>query len=547
MCKFISRLKNISVKKKIQLLLLCCVFLLLLVSMMSILFLSKRYEHILYESIYEKTLYASSRLENILSDTSNLADSILADQTIQEELPLCQDPVASKLERARHQTNIYNTLGIYLMSSYNNYISYVTILQDENDITSFYSWNKNHLTPDVRGDLLSRGMEAGGSTIWVTDYCSDYGLFLVKELREAKHFSFEPMGVLVICITPEMLMDQSIILEKSPTGSLYLLSDGDNIVYSTAGTGDEEILHLTGQFQNSYGTLALNNQKVFAVHTRLSDYGWDYICLTPYNRITNAYTLLRNIFLILACVTILLVFVIFEMLNSLFHQLNILLTKEAQLKTLESQMSPHFLYNTLDAIHWRAKMNGETEIADIASSLGILLRMSLRKDEGNFSIRQELSLVDHYMAIQLLRHRHRLDYHVHVQDSLLSCEIPKFTIQPLVENGVQYGLHGITDNICHVTVTISEYREDILIEVVNNGSCFDEDVLNNFSDHLHSSKGLGIALSNIDRRLKIAFGEKYGIKLLNHEDTETGEIYAIVYVYLPKRDLPETDKKECYV
>lgn len=547
MYKLIYRLKSISVKGKIQLLLLCCVILLLLVSILSLLFLSRRYEHILYEAIYEKTLYASNRLEDILSDTSNLADSILADQTIQEELPLWQDTSASKLERARHQTNIYNTLGTYLMSSYNNYISYVTILQEDSDVTSFFSWNKNRLTEAVREELFSRGMAAGGSTIWVTDYCSDYGLFLVKELREAKHFSFEPLGVLVICITPDKLMDQSVIVDESPTGSSYLLFDGDNLIYSTAETGVEEILHLSGQFRNSYGSLTLNKQKIFAVHTTFADYGWDYICITPYNHIISTYTLLRNIFLVLACVTVLLVFVIFQMLNSLFLQLNNLLTKEARLKSLESQMSPHFLYNTLDSIHWRAKMSGEMEIADIASSLGTLLRMSLRKDEGDFTISQELTLVDHYMAIQLLRHRNRLEYEVHVEESLLSCEIPKFTIQPLVENGVQYGLHGITDNICHVSVTISGYGEEILIEVVNNGSCFEDEVLDNFLNRLYSSKGLGIALSNIDQRLKLAYGEKYGIKLMNHEDMETGEIYAIVRVYLPKREVPAADKKERYV
>lgn len=192
-------------------------------------------------------------------------------------------------------------------------------------------------------------------------------------------------------------------------------------------------------------------------------------------------------------------------------------------------------------------MSGEMEIADIASSLGTLLRMSLRKDEGDFTISQELTLVDHYMAIQLLRHRNRLEYEVHVEESLLSCEIPKFTIQPLVENGVQYGLHGITDNICHVSVTISECGDEILIEVVNNGSCFEDEVLDNFLNRLYSSKGLGIALSNIDQRLKLAYGEKYGIKLMNHEDMETGEIYAIVRVYLPKRELPAADKKERYV
>lgn len=152
--------------------------------------------------------------------------------------------------------------------------------------------------------------------------------------------------------------------------------------------------------------------------------------------------------------------------------------------------------------------------------------MSLSKNKGPFLIRQELILVDNYMAIQLLRHRRRLDYQIDVPKELENCEIPKFTIQPLVENAVQYGLNGISDDICHVTVTAVSRDSRIEIEVKNNGSQFETDDT--------GPQGLGIALSNISKRLKITYGDEYGITLSNWEDLDSGELYAIARILIPQ-------------
>lgn len=135
-------------------------------------------------------------------------------------------------------------------------------------------------------------------------------------------------------------------------------------------------------------------------------------------------------------------------------------------------------------------------------------------------------MVDNYMAIQLLRHRRRLDCQINIPEELQNCQIPKFTIQPLVENAVQYGLNGISDDICHVTVTAAATGSCIEIEVKNNGSQFETDDT--------GPQGLGIALSNIDKRLKITYGDEYGITLSNFEDPDSGEIYAIARILIPQ-------------
>ncbi len=574
-----QKLYDLSIKKKIQIILSIAILLLFFISSTGLLLLTKSYDKTLSDAIYENLFYASIQLDDKLSYAGNLANIILADSVIQEELPR-YNSATSMVEKSRYQTDIYNTLTNHLFNSYANYISHISILW-ENDTISTFIWQSEKIPEDVRQVLIKRGLDAGGTTIWITDFCQEYGLFLVKELREAKHFSFRSLGVLVICIKPEALLHQNSRLKNVAPDSSYLLLENKNVIFTTGMASDIPPDTLNRVMKSWYGTYKLDNETIFAVHGYLKKYGWDYICIVPYNSIMHTISFVRNIFILLAIVSALLIFVaISRILTALFAPLNQLvlkmqtfadgnfsrmedsqrnchsmdetgflhlafdkmadkiialveqnyvnelLNKEAQLKSLESQMSPHFLYNTLDTIHWRAKISGEKDIAKIASSLAALLRMSLSKTKGPFLIRQELILVDNYMAIQLLRHRRRLDCQINIPEELQNCQIPKFTIQPLVENAVQYGLNGISDDICHVTVTAAATDSCIEIEVKNNGSQFETDDT--------GPQGLGIALSNIDKRLKITYGDEYGITLSNFEDPDSEEIYAIARILIPQ-------------
>ena len=130
-----------------------------------------------------------------------------------------------------------------------------------------------------------------------------------------------------------------------------------------------------------------------------------------------------------------------EKINTLINEnyINELLKKEAQIKAMESQMDPHFLYNTLDSINWRARMIKSEEISQITTALGNLLRLSLGNNSRDFTLRQELTIVDNYIIIQKIRYQKRLDFSVDIPESLLDIPIPKFTLQPLLENAIRYG------------------------------------------------------------------------------------------------------------
>lgn len=202
---------------------------------------------------------------------------------------------------------------------------------------------------------------------------------------------------------------------------------------------------------------------------------------------------------------------------------NELLMKDAQLKSLEMQINPHFLYNTLDSISWRAKSVGEKQISLMVESLGSLLRVTLNQDTRNVAIREELKFVQYYVSIQKIRFEEQLQFSLDVQKDLLEQKIPKLTIQPLVENSIHYALEENTET-CMISISVRRHYDIICIDVKNSGSEFEEGLLEKLDIGETRPNGFGIGLLNIDRRLKLTFGEDYGLSCFNDGEYATARI-----------------------
>ena len=201
--------------------------------------------------------------------------------------------------------------------------------------------------------------------------------------------------------------------------------------------------------------------------------------------------------------------------------------KNMQLKSLEAQINPHFLYNTLESINWRAKAAGNVEISQMAESLGTLLRSTLSNKESLVPLKEELALVQCYLTIQKIRYEERLIYSFHIDDSLLSLPIPPLSIQPLAENAIKYGLEEMLDE-CHVYISAKRTPENqLLIEVKNNGSVFEDNLLEKLQASEREAQGLGIGLININQRIRLLFGQEYGVFLSNEND------FAIAAMLIP--------------
>lgn len=580
------KFQDILLKQKIQLLVIFCICLISITALCSLHIVSRAHEKVLYNTLSSNLSYSALEVSECLEQTVNLADSIFSDPLVQEHLPLVQDADTPTL-RQYHANYIYNILNNHLFNESNQFISYIAILQDDLSSIHTYSPPLQSVPKATLQRLVNTGKAHAGESIWVTDYCQEYGLFLVKQIREAKDFSFRSLGVMVINIVPHTLIAKSTAFNSKYDALSWLLLDGDDLLYPASSPTDIHVTELKDQLNKGYDVLKLNGQPVFAVHGMIPGYDWDYICTVSYNSIANTLTATWNICVVVLILSILLtVFVSSQILSSVtchvdklldkIHRFgsgdykpvetnydysqrkdeigqlhttfdsmaakvdtlitenytNELLKKEAQLRALESQMDPHFLYNTLDSINWRAKAIQAKDIALITTSLGNLLRISLSKTKSSFTIAQEMNIVENYIAIQKLRYPNRLAFTMDIPEEFRDYQIPKFTIQPLLENAIRYGLEEISE-ICYISVTAFSSDKKLLIEVKNNGSQFEDQLLRKLGSQELSPHGFGIGLLNIHKRLQITYGLDYGLYLYNMEDEYDGEEYAIAQIQLP--------------
>ena len=208
--------------------------------------------------------------------------------------------------------------------------------------------------------------------------------------------------------------------------------------------------------------------------------------------------------------------------------------KEAELNVLMGQINPHFLYNTLESIIWKAQLAGEREICDMAASLGDLYRISVNSGNLLVSVSEELEHVKAYIDIQKLRYKGRIEYHIHVEDhNILEYYTLKMILQPIVENALTYGVE-MTGTTGRIDITVREEDGRLWFSVADNGVGMLPEELENLRRRIEnpqsyqqehsggSRKGhKGIGLRNINERIKLYFGEEYGMALESVKDSGT--------------------------
>lgn len=206
---------------------------------------------------------------------------------------------------------------------------------------------------------------------------------------------------------------------------------------------------------------------------------------------------------------------------------------EYEYKMLQSQINPHFLYNTLNSIKWMATIQNAPGIAEMTTALSRLMKSVSKGTKSTISIKRELELVNDYFTIQKYRYGGIITLEIENDDpELLSCEILKFSLQPIVENAI---FHGIEPKGTAGKITIHIYSDevnDVHIDVTDDGIGMDEEtmikVLNEPSETAVFFKEIGI--NNVNKRIQYNYGEKYGLFI----KSEVGE-YTTVTVLLPNK------------
>ncbi len=198
-----------------------------------------------------------------------------------------------------------------------------------------------------------------------------------------------------------------------------------------------------------------------------------------------------------------------------------LLIKDTELKFLQSQMNPHFLFNTLITIGYKAKLSKDETVYKMVTSLTELLQASIyTNSQSKVTIRKELEFIEFYLYLQKMRFEDKLEYVIRVSDdSILDLMLPKLSIEPLVENSV---VHGLEKKLGKGTVELNIRMEDdsIYFEVADNGVGFESNSIN-LNDDAPVGKRKGhnsIGLINTHKRITLMYGESYGIQIESQID-----------------------------
>ena len=204
--------------------------------------------------------------------------------------------------------------------------------------------------------------------------------------------------------------------------------------------------------------------------------------------------------------------------------------RKQEFDTLQSQINPHFLYNTLDIIVWMIENEQKAEAVKAVTALARFFRISLSKGKSIITVRDELEHVRNYLMIQHMRFKNKFTYEIQAEDGVLELASLKLMLQPLVENAIYHGMEFM-DGDGEILLKVWKEEGDLYFSVIDNGLGMTEEQVGNLftgASHVDSKRGSGIGVKNVNERIKLYFGEKYGLSIESEPDEGT-----TVKIHLP--------------
>ncbi len=212
------------------------------------------------------------------------------------------------------------------------------------------------------------------------------------------------------------------------------------------------------------------------------------------------------------------------------------LVKNSEIRALQNQINTHFIYNVLESIKMMAEIDERYAISDAITSLGRMLRYSMKGLSKNVTVKQEIDYIKNYIALMNLRFDYEIYLSLNIPDVLWEQEIPKMSLQPIVENSICHGIEEIAEDTNIYIKGIVE-QNDFIIEVSDQGKGIEENQLEQLRENIEGNvetnggSGNGIGLKNVQDRIKINFGEEYGLSI----SSKLG-CYTKVSVKIPRKN-----------
>jgi two-component system sensor histidine kinase YesM len=208
------------------------------------------------------------------------------------------------------------------------------------------------------------------------------------------------------------------------------------------------------------------------------------------------------------------------------------LKREVELEALHAQINPHFLYNTLNTIRWMAKIQGAESVSNAIVALVKLLRISINIGSDFIPLSEELEYIKNYIVIQKLRFNEDFTVSIECGEPELELHIPKLILQPIIENAILYGVEFSSPLTIKIVVSSNLDSKDLLIEVIDNGPGIEKEIVEHiFKDENDSQKLSKAGLNNVNQRIKLFCGDRYGLSVKTEIENGT-----IVSVLLPVKE-----------
>ena len=424
-----------------------------------------------------------------------------------------------------------------------------------------------HLDDQVSIDVIQEVDDRKGELVFIGEDPTDRNYFLFMRRISLLDGQFENGGYMLVRMMrtyfrPLVTADNHYTIVRAPNEVIIGSSNRDEL---------DDLLNTAGEavFQDDY-----------VVQTETSrETGFSVTMLTPVERLTEDTSFLLSIILMSGAVGVLVFFIFsfglstyitkpimtltqamkkthvgllsqspnslssieINQLNSTYNQLveetnylikmvyeKELVKSQTELKALQAQIHPHFLFNTLNALYWSLDEKGEEELADMVMSMSNLFRYTIAKKDGDewVSINQEVRHLTDYMTVMKMRFGNRFSFKTEIDPTLLSIEIPKLLIQPFIENAVMHGLNEkATDG--EVTLSIARRDQDLVIAVSDNGLGMSDTRLQEVQASIDTgftlkTEGAGMALSNIKHRLELYYNKQAAESLTIHSTEGEG-------------------------
>ncbi|KGE16734.1 sensor histidine kinase [Paenibacillus wynnii] len=573
--------KNSNIFNKMILLISFMLLLSFLFSLTVLQYVYRIYDKQIYEKASEVLGMSSISIERELKELEQLSYTVVTDEQIQQCLRQLQNN-PTPYERQLLNNKIINRLVAFAGAE--KYV-YSMMLMDVNEGV-MTAGNREGVAISLQNQLKTLAIDAKGSNTWLTQG-SNNSLLAVRQIKSytGSTFTLDNLGTLVIRIRIDRIIADSTDLATSNGQLIIADAESGLAIYPKAPILEPQELSEEVRRPDAYRTASYEGGTYFVAKTNSSYMEWTYINATPFNEIFKQINLVKRLVVLIFAFILLLGLILgyrlarsivrpiskltqkmrqiekgdldnleeqalglvsqtaqdevsqlnrtFKMMIRRIRELidenyaKQLVIRETELKALQAQINPHFLYNTLESINWLAKINKQSKISEMVEALGYLLRSSIGLKNPLISLEKELSIVRSYITIQKTRFEERLIFEMDIPKDIQNAQVPKLTLQPLVENAIRYALEPNIEP-CTITISASLQENSLDLRVSDNGPGMTAEFIRDLQQGRIQTRGEGIGLANITERVKLVFGQEWGTEI----ESEPGE-GTTIHVRIP--------------